>query len=45
MSLQLLTYIVVGDIGVNGGVIEAVVPLDGQSIPDDGFFVVAPPAE
>ena len=42
-SLNDLTYIVLGDDATLGssGVIEAVVPLTGQSIPASGFFVAA----
>ena len=41
-SLDGLTYLVIGDDG-NGssGVIEAVISLEGNSIPSDGFFVAA----
>lgn len=40
-SLDGLTYIVLGDGLVGSGVIEAVVPLTGHTIPPSGFFVVA----
>ncbi|MHC5113616.1 MAG: lamin tail domain-containing protein [Planctomycetota bacterium] len=40
-SLNDLTYIVIGDGGGGSGVIEAVVPLGGQSIGASGYFVVA----
>lgn len=39
LSLDGLTYIVIGDSG--SGTIEAVVSLDGQQIPADGYFLVA----
>ena len=40
-SLDDLTYIVIGDFGTNGGVIDAAVDLTGHSINDSGFFLVA----
>ena len=38
-SLDGLTYLVIGD--SNSGTIEAVLNLDGRTIPDDGFFLVS----
>jgi len=38
-SLHGLSYIVIGDSGANGGVIEAVINLTGHSISASGFFV------
>ena len=38
-SLNTLTYIVIGDGATLSGTIEAVVPLTGESIPSDGFFL------
>jgi len=40
-SLDDLTYLVIGDGAGGSGVIEAVVSLDGASIPASGFFVAA----
>ncbi len=40
-SLDGLTYLVIGDGAGGSGVIEAVVPLDGATIPGSGFFVAA----
>ena len=40
-SLNDLTYLVIGDGTGGSGVIEAVVPLTGQVIAADGFFLVA----
>ncbi len=39
-SLDAYTYIVIGDGTGGSGVIEAVVPLTGQSVAADGFFLV-----
>lgn len=43
LQLSGLSYIVLGDSPVNGdsGVVEAVVDLEGQVIPDSGYFVAA----
>ncbi len=40
-DLSPYTYIVIGDSGANSGIIEAVVPLSGSSIPGDGYFLAA----
>jgi len=40
-SLAGYTYLVIGDGTGGSGVIEAVVSLDGQTIPADGFFLVS----
>ncbi|MHC4317684.1 MAG: lamin tail domain-containing protein [Planctomycetota bacterium] len=40
-SLDGLTYIVIGDGGGGDGTIEAVIPLTGSTIPDDGHFFAA----
>jgi predicted extracellular nuclease len=40
-DLSALTYLVIGDGSDGSGVIEAVVSLDGSSIPGSGFFVAA----
>ena len=43
-ALTGLTYIVIGDGGTTlSGTVEAVIPLTGQSIAADGFFLVAEP--
>lgn len=39
-SLNDLTYLVIGDGTGVSGIIEAIVPLSGSSIPADGFFLV-----
>ena len=36
-----MTYIVIGDVSTNSGVVEAVVDLSGSSIPANGLFVAA----
>lgn len=41
ISLDGLTYLVIGDGTGGSGVIEAVVNLTGQTIPESGYFVVA----
>ena len=38
-SLDGLSYVVIGDSANGSGVIEALIPLDGLLIPDDGFFL------
>lgn len=38
-SLDGLSYVVIGDGPGGSGVVEALIPLDGLSIPDDGFFL------
>ncbi len=44
LSLSTYTYICIGDSAAGGsGVIECVVPLTGQTVPDDGYCVVAEP--
>ncbi len=40
-SLDDLTYLVIGDSGTNSGVIEAVVPLAGLTVPANGYFLAA----
>jgi predicted extracellular nuclease len=40
-SLDGVTYLVIGDGSGGSGVIEAVVPLDGNTMPADGILVVA----
>ncbi|MEM1445522.1 MAG: PEP-CTERM sorting domain-containing protein [Planctomycetota bacterium] len=40
-SLDGLTFVGIGDFGTNVGTIENVVDLSGQSIPADGYFVIA----
>ena len=43
-SLDSLTYLVIGE-GVGGsGTIEAVISLEGQSIPSDGYFLAVEPS-
>ncbi|MBN2147030.1 MAG: DUF11 domain-containing protein [Anaerolineales bacterium] len=44
-SLDDLTYLVIGDGTGGSGVIEAVVNLNGQTIPSDGFFLAAKDAD
>ena len=41
LSLDDLTYLVIGDGEGGSGVIEAVIDLDGQTLPADGLFVIA----
>ena len=40
-SLTGLTYIVIGDGAGGSGVVETVIPLTGQTIPADGYFLAA----